>query len=310
MGILVADHLCAPIDHLPEQGELVPTERVFLEPGGCAANTAIVLAKLGVPVAVSGCVGDDVMGRYLRDELAARGVDTSHVVARGDLATSGTLVVNVAGEDRRFVHAIGANAGLRAEDVPRDLLRTVRVLYVGGYLVLPGLDPEELGELLAEARALGATTVVDVVLGRDPDPRRALEPVLPHTDHFLPNADEARALTGRSDPLDQAEALRGMGARTVVVTDGGRGAWSVSDEARLWVAPADAPFVDGTGAGDAFAAGYVAGRIEGLDPRDRLRLGALLGASCVTRVGATAGALDRPAAMERLRRAPPTVEEI
>ena len=310
MGILVADHLCAPIDHLPEQGELVQTEGISLEPGGCAANTAIVLAKLGVPVAVVGCVGDDAMGRHLRDTLTERGVDATHVAFRADLATSATLVVNVAGEDRRFVHAIGANAGLRAAHVPRDLLRGARVLYVGGYLVLPGLDPQELAELLAEARGHGVTTVLDVVSGSDPDPRRALEPVLPHTDHFLPNEDEARAITGRNEPLEQAAALRDMGADTVVVTGGARGAWSVSADASLWAAPADVRFVDGTGAGDAFTAGYVAGLVEGLAAHDRLRLGAVLGASCVTRVGSTAGVLDRQAAAEQLLRAPPAIETI
>lgn len=310
MGILVADHLCAPIDHLPEQGELVRTERISLEPGGCAANTAIALKKLGYPVAIVGCVGDDVMGRYLRDALTERGVDTSHVAVRPDFATSSTLVVNVAGQDRRFVHAIGANAALRAADVPGDLLRSARLLYVGGYLVLPGLDPEELAGLLARARAHGVITVLDVVSGPGSDPGQALQPVLPHTDHFLPNEDEARAITAESDPLEQAEALRDMGAHTVVVTGGARGAWLVSSDARLWVAPLDVEFVDGTGAGDAFTAGYVTGLLEGLQARDRLRLGAVLGANCVTRVGATAGALDRPAAAEWLRRAPPAVETI
>jgi hypothetical protein len=61
-GILVADHLCAPIDHLPAAGELVLTDDLPLQIGGCAANTAIDLARLGVRVGILGCVGQDPSG--------------------------------------------------------------------------------------------------------------------------------------------------------------------------------------------------------------------------------------------------------
>ena len=65
VGILVADHLCDPIDHLPCAGELVLSSRLPLAVGGCALNVAIDLAKLGVSVGVVGCVGADHFGRFL-----------------------------------------------------------------------------------------------------------------------------------------------------------------------------------------------------------------------------------------------------
>ena len=70
-GILFADVACAPVDHVPKPGELVPTERMQLGLGGCASNAGLDLAKVGYRVGVSGCVGDDFFGRFIVEALAA-----------------------------------------------------------------------------------------------------------------------------------------------------------------------------------------------------------------------------------------------
>src|SRR5437660_11770932 len=102
-GIIVADHVSSPISHLPAAGELVRAERLLLTIGGCAANAAVDLSKMGVHAAVIGRVGDDVFGRIVTDLLRAQGVDISAVVCSRGLDTSQTLIVNVAGQDRRFI---------------------------------------------------------------------------------------------------------------------------------------------------------------------------------------------------------------
>ena len=68
VGIVVADHVCDPIDHIPEAGRLVLTPGMRLTIGGSAANTAVDLAKLGLSVGVAGTIGNDVLGRFVRDE--------------------------------------------------------------------------------------------------------------------------------------------------------------------------------------------------------------------------------------------------
>src|SRR5947209_10279201 len=100
-GIIVADHVCTPIPHVPAAGELVMAERLLLTIGGCAANTAVDLAKMQMAAAVCGRVGDDVFGRVVADMLRDRGVDVSAVALTPGEDTSQTLIVNVAGEDRR-----------------------------------------------------------------------------------------------------------------------------------------------------------------------------------------------------------------
>src|SRR5262249_39326928 len=135
VGILVADHGCAPIERVPAAGELVLAESLSLSIGGCASNAAVDLARLGVRVAVVGSVGSDPLGRFVVDSLTAAGVDTKSVRELTGVGTSGTLIVNVRGEDRRFVHSLGANARFTAADIPLDRVRAARVLYVGGYLL-------------------------------------------------------------------------------------------------------------------------------------------------------------------------------
>jgi sugar/nucleoside kinase (ribokinase family) len=293
VGVLVADHLCDPIPRLPRAGELVLAERLPLAIGGCAANAAIDLARLGVRVGVIGCVGQDAFGRFIVETLEAAGAETSGIVRLEGVGTSGTLIINVQGEDRRFIHAMGANAHLTAEHIPAERVREARVLYVGGYLLMPALEPLALAELFRQARAWGVKTVLDVVLPGPGDYWHRLEPLLPETDVFLPNDDEAAALTGERDPRRQALRLREAGPGAVVITCGGRGSVLVTDELRVEAGVYPTTYVGGTGAGDAFDAGYIAGLLEGAEPLRCLQWGSALGASCVRAVGATEAVFSR-----------------
>lgn len=301
VGILVADHLCAPIPHIPQAGGLVLTEHLELNIGGCASNVAMDLARVGTGVGVVGCVGDDVFGQFIIDTLKSADVDVKGVRRLQGVGTSGTLIINVAGEDRRFIHALGANARFTAADIPWDEVRQAKVLYVGGYLVMPALDPQELAEVFRQARQAGVTTVLDIVLPGPGDHLASLRPLLPHTDVFLPNSDEARLLTNSGDPHQQALALAEMGAGTVVITCGGQGSVLVSGKLRLQAGIYPVEYVGGTGAGDAFDAGFIAGLIEGGDLRRCLEWGSVLGASCVRTISATEGVFSRDEAEDFMR---------
>src|SRR5262249_43843216 len=147
--------------------------------------------------------------------------------------TSQTLIINVAGQDRRFIHTFGANAGFRAADIARDQLAAAKVLYVGGFLVMTALTGIELAEVFTQARQQGVKTFLDVVAPPDVDYLGQLEPLLPHVDIFKPNTDEARLILGISDTMLQAETFHKMGTKTVVITCGGEGSVLVSDTVRL-----------------------------------------------------------------------------
>jgi sugar/nucleoside kinase (ribokinase family) len=294
-GVLVADHLCTPIDHLPAAGELVKADELVLNIGGLAANVSVNLARLGVRAAVCGKVGDDVFGRYVAETLGRQGVDLSLLSVDPSHATSQTLIINVKGEDRRFIHSFGANEALAPADLDAVLALDPppRVLYLGGYLILSGLDPESVARRFDKARRRGILTVLDVACPGPSDYLARLEPVLPYTDVFLPNDDEAALILGETDPVAQADAFHALGARHVVITRGVHGAVSVSDGLRVRLGTYPVEFVDGTGGGDAFDAGYIAGLVDGLDELARLRLASAVGGSCVRAVGTTAGVFNR-----------------
>src|SRR5262245_34101322 len=94
-GIIVADHVSSPITHLPVAGELVLADQLLLTLGGCAANVAVDLTKMGVSAAVVGRVGADIFGRVVSDLLRDEGADVSAVQMTPGKDTSQTLIVNV-----------------------------------------------------------------------------------------------------------------------------------------------------------------------------------------------------------------------
>lgn len=290
-GIVVADHVSSPIPRLPDAGELVLADELILTIGGCAANVAVNLGKLGVPATVVGCVGDDVFGRVVADMLREQQVDVSGLRVRPGQTTSQTLIVNVQGQDRRFIHTFGANADFAPEDIPLE--DGCKVLYLGGYFILDRVRPEALAQVFAQARQRGMQTVLDVVTPGPGEYLSRLEPVLPHVDVFLPNDHEAQLITGLTDPVAQAERFQALGAKTTIITMGDRGSVLIGDGVRLRAGTYCMKFVDGTGGGDAFTAGYVAGMLRGGGPEECLRLGSAVGASCVRAIGTTTGVFTR-----------------
>jgi sugar/nucleoside kinase (ribokinase family) len=300
-GIIVADHVCHPVSHVPAAGELVMTDKMLLTIGGCAANAAVDLTKMEVATAVVGRVGDDAFGRIVSEMLREQGVDTTAIQTSPGDDTSQTLIVNVAGQDRRFIHTFGANAIFSAADIPTALVKQCRVLYLGGYLAMPRMVQEELTPFFAAARQAGAKTVLDVVVPGPGEYLSRLDHLLPHVDVFLPNNHEAEIMTGESDPVRQAETFRGLGAKTVVITMGSEGSVLVTDRVRLRAGVFSMPLVDGSGGGDAFDAGFIYGLLKGMTAYDCLRVASALGASCVRAIGTTPGVFTRSECEEFLQ---------
>ncbi len=142
------------------------------------------------------------------------------------------------------------------------------VLHIGYFLILPRLDAAELSERLARARQAGTVTVLDVATPGPGSYLERLKVVLPHTDVFVPNTDEAELILGETDPVRQARIFHDLGARQVVITRGELGVVSVSDSLRVRLGTYPIAFVDGSGGGDAFNAGYIAGLLEGRSELD------------------------------------------
>lgn len=284
-GILVSDLFVPPLDEIPRPGQLVAMDAPLYQSGGCAANTGTDLAALGARVRVSGRVGADGLGQQIIDELAAAGVDVSTITRSTTSVTSQTVVISVAGDDRRFLHCVGANAEFTAADIEAGGAGA-DILVIGGYLILPSLRPDELLPVIKAARAQGTTVLLDVAIPLGAHGVADLvTPLLAHVDGFLPNQDEAAVITGRDDPIEQASVLRAWGCPMVVITCGSGGAVYAHGDRLLEVDPLPIEFVDGSGAGDAFTAGIVLGMLRHWPIEDTLRYAAALGASICRGLG-------------------------
>ncbi len=300
-GILVGDLFVPPLPRLPAAGELLVTDDFLMGAGGCAANVAVVLSKLGVAARVVGKVGRDPFGDFVVASLGGLGIDVSFIGRSEAMGTAKTVIVPVSGDDRRYIHTVGANAGLTGQDLVPGAMSGVDVVYLGGYLVLPGLDPEAVVEFFEAAHRARARTVLDVVLPADAkasiDDLRA---ILPSVDFFLPNYDEARHLTGEDDPDRQAAVFNEAGADTAVITMGADGLVArQAIDARHLAAP-NVEVVDGSGAGDAFAAGLIVGILEGWALERSLRFASEVGALACTALGCSAGISDRQQVLRRM----------
>ena len=308
-GILVLDTFCGPMLELPQEGQLLAVDTMPAKVGGCAANVAIDLAKQGITVDVAGCLGEDAAAREVLAGLQEHGVGCGRVVGIPGLPTSKTVVLLVAGQDRRYIHSFGANAGFTVGHVRRDWAAGLKVFYLGGLFLMPALQLDAVVELLRYCRRKGVTTVVDVVIPQGASLPTDLGALLSAMDYFLPNEDEARRLTGCASPRDALRTLLGLGAGTVVITRGERGAIAGRGgefwESGTYRMPGT---IDPSGCGDAFSAGVVAGIVRGLKLPAMLRLASVLGASAARAVGTTDGVFSAAEAKEFIRHHPLRIE--
>ena len=264
------------------RGSDVPAEIRF-HGGGSAANAAAWLAEAGAEPVLVARVGDDDRGRGARDELSAMGVE-ARLAVDPELPT-GTCVVLVGPDgERTMAPDPGANDALSEADLGRDLFAEGAHLHVAGYALLRAGSRPAARAAIERARAARMTVSVD------PSSSALLsDDFLDHAGGatlLLPNASEAHALTGDSDPERAARKLaRRFGE--VVVTLGPAGALWTDGEAVLRAAaePVKA-VVDSTGAGDAFAAGLLSAYVRGVSIAESLAAGCRLAARAVELVGA------------------------
>jgi sugar/nucleoside kinase (ribokinase family) len=307
IGDVNPDILVVDEDVVPEFGrveKLVGTIRLTV--GGSSAIMACGAARLGLQVAHGGLVGDDLLGRVIRDALADHGVDVSMIGVDPAIPTGATVVLGRGGS-RALLTAVGTIDRLAAEDVPRRVLPHIRHLHAGSTAIQPRLRPG-LPDLFAAARRAGVTTSFDA--NWDPDRRwRDIDHLMAATDVFFPNEREAALITGREDPLEaahefirRAEAVGrdpSAGPLTVALKLGAAGGIAVRGHEALRLPAPEVEVVDATGAGDAFDAGFVYGLLDDRPLAECLALAVACGSLSTRALGGVDGqaALDEAEAL-------------
>ena len=314
-GILYADVACYPISHVPAEGELLPTEKIELNLGGCAANVATDLARIGVDVTLSGCVGDDAFSDFVMRSVSIPKIDATRLQRSAGCCPGTALHINVKEQDRRFICTTGANDNYVFDDelfklIADPNLQGPKVFYLGGYFMLRALETERTVQFFKTAHEHGWITLLDVVLYGDRPYWDIVEPLLPHTDIFLPNEHEGEEIAGLSSPDDQAKKFLDAGVGAAIITQGESGTLYFSEKERFRAGVYPTDYVSGAGAGDAFDAGLIAALLAGCNHRDAVRWGSALGASCVRAVSTTGGIFTRTELLEFLDKHKLTFEEL
>jgi sugar/nucleoside kinase (ribokinase family) len=274
IGDLVADLIVLGGAAL-ERGTDNPAE-VRLTRGGSAANVAVAVAPRH-PVRFIGRVGDDTIGRTLVDELTAAGVEAR--VQRSGRTGAIVVLVDAVGE-RTMITDRGAAAEL--EEIDREWLDGAEWLHVPLYGFAAPVSRRALTDAAATAAAAGVPVSLDLssVATMRELGAATLQGII---DRVAPavvfaNVDEGSAAAELGLELGSAIRIVKRGGDAVLVEDGGE--WSEVPVRRV------ADVIDSTGAGDAFAAGYIVAALRGADARESAREGSELAVSALHRPGA------------------------
>lgn len=256
--------------------------------GGSAANTLFGVAALGGRAAFIGKVRNDQLGGIFRHDIRAAGVAFDTPPATSGAPTARSLILVTPDAQRTMNTYLGACVALGPDDVDEETIQGAKVTYLEGYL----FDPPAARQAFVKAAELAHAAGRKVALSlSDPfcvERHRAefRHLVEGHVDLLFANAAEAMALTETGSVEAAAAALEGK-TEVTVVTMSEKGAVILADGGREAVAAIPpAQLVDTTGAGDLFAAGFLAGFTRGKSLADCGRLGALAASEVISHYGA------------------------
>lgn len=258
---------------------------ISMHGGGAAANTATWLAHLGVNTTFAGRIGSDIAGANFHAELVDFGVKHLNPPIAG--AKTGTVVVLVDKHGNRTMFPdSGANSGLSASDLPE--LSEFDAVFLSGYSLFNPASIDGVTKIIVNIREQNIPFFFDVAsvgtmsaFGKE----RALSLISGFSGLFL-NEEEARYITGSSDTAQQLQSLMTR-APLIVIKRGPLGAIAkVEDEATIERPATNTQVIDTTGAGDAFAAGFLASWIESKNLSASLSRALDVAAQCVATIGA------------------------
>lgn len=322
-----------PITEILCPGKLTRINDAELSVGGAVTNTGLVLNRLGISTILMGVIGNDYFGRILCEIIKFWGADTTKIAVNDKLSTSYSIMLAIPGVDKIALHYPGANDYFSAEDIDYDELSNVRLFHFGYPVLMKKLfenDGEEILKILQNVKNQNVTTSLDMA-PVDPasdagkaDWKRILKNILPFVDFYLPSLEETIFMLrfklynellcrypGQDliDVLDLnilqelGEELAGLGAKTVVIKCGNKGAYVLTSDQNSMgktglAAPADVinwssrelfqnaykpeEIVSTTGCGDSFIAGFLASLLTGECIENALRIACACGAEAIS----------------------------
>lgn len=274
----------------------IPVDHVKAAPGGSAANTIYGLAKLGLGTGFVGAIGNDEQGKTCLKELQDIGVDTTHIrIKKGSKTGLALCISDELG--RRAIYVLpGANSVLNFQDIDVDYLRRAEIIHFASFVDEQqfNIQAELLEKLAGSAKISFAPGMLYAARGM-----QALSPLLRKSDILFINKDELEKLTGE-EFMSGAKGCLKQGCQIVVVTLG-KGltlepdrviTGYICDKDHEYKVESTGDFgdqPDSTGAGDAFAAGFLFGLVKQRRLDECGRLGNMMAHFAMIEVGARQG---------------------
>lgn len=264
--------------------------------GGCSANVACGLVRLGEEVSVYGCIGDDVIGKWIQKELGKIGVDTNLVeVLENSQSDMSAIIVDEKTADRVIFTNQVANQKLLIDE---KKIGNPHWIFIGD---LTGKWQENTDVIVSAAKKNMIKIAFNPRQSTIHDDVRMIIETVSRCDVLFVNKDEAIEIVNGCGDVAVRELLENeeylikvlhrLGANTVTLTDGSRGAWGYNGKELLHAEALMQGAVDSTGAGDAFTSGFLAAHIKGKDLTTSLKWGIVNSSSSVKEYGGQKGLL-------------------
>jgi sugar/nucleoside kinase (ribokinase family) len=248
--------------------------------GGSAANTIHGLAELDIKTGFIGKVGDDMLGKFFKEDLKRAGIEPILFYGRSGTGVAVTLISP--DSERTFAVYLGAAMEQSPEDISSELFQAYEYFHIEGYLVQ---NHELIETALKIAKKKNIKISLDLASYNVVEENiEFLKLIIPdYVDIIFANEEEAKAFTGKGPQ----EALAELAEITeiAVVKTGEKGSFIKRGEEFYMIGIIDVDSVDTTGAGDLYAAGFLYGLIRKLSLRESGDLGALLSGKVIENIG-------------------------
>jgi sugar/nucleoside kinase (ribokinase family) len=272
------------VEHLTLPGQEVGVISCAHQPGGSAANTIVGLARLGVQTGFIGTVGDDREGRVLLDDLRREGVDLRGIkISQGD---TGTALIFVDSRGERGIYILpSVNDTFMATN--EAYAKQAALLHVSSFM-----DTDQLKMQIAYLQRLKKLPKISFSPGNIYSKlgMHELKPLIEQSFAVFLNREEAIALS-ESSSVEDVSKLIDAGAQIVAVTLGDEGAYIATSGENIYVPPYKSRMADTTGAGDAFAAGFLYGQLTGKNLRKSGLYGNFMASRSIAQTGGRKGLL-------------------
>jgi sugar/nucleoside kinase (ribokinase family) len=286
-GLSVVNFPIFPVDEGLFTHDVNPVHPITLLPGGDAANQAVVLSNMGFKTALFSRRGNDDFGRIMLDLLRQYGRDIrlDGIVPDFERATSVSAMIIKPDGQRHFCVHKGAIFNFCLGDIDLSLFSQAKVASIGGVFGLPSFDGPGAAAFFCAARERGIITVADTKADLQGIGLAGIRDMLAHTDYFFPSYDEAKAISGETEPEKMAQVFLDAGASHAGIKLGSQGVYVRDNNGEFRIPAFPAEVVDTTGAGDNFMSGFIAGLLSGWELRDCCLFGSAAAALCISKVG-------------------------